>query len=137
VRYLLDTCVISELVKPEPNSSVKAWLANIPSEALFLSAITIGEIRKGLVKLPDSKRKKHLTQWLNTLLEKYEDRILSIDLLVSETWGIMQGQAEQAGTPMATLDGLIAATAASHNLIIVTRNERDFIPSHLPLRNSG
>ncbi len=135
MRYLLDTCVISELVKPEPNLSVRAWLANIPSEALFLSVITIGEIRKGLVKLPASKRKNHLTQWLNTLLEKYDDRIIPIDLSISETWGIMQGQAEQAGTPMATLDGLIAATAASHSLIIVTRNERDFIPSHLPVIN--
>lgn len=135
MKYLLDTCVISELVKPSPNLSVTAWIAATPSDDVFLSVITIGEIRKGIVKLPESKKKTRLTQWLTTLLEEYTDRILSIDVAVSKRWGTMQAQAEHAGTPLSTLDGLIAATAAVYNLTIATRNESDFSASHCPLMN--
>lgn len=135
MKYLLDTCVISELTQLAPNSLVKAWLQTVPSDAVFLSVITIGEIRKGLVKLPESKKKAQLTLWLNTLVHEYNERILPFDLTVAEKWGIMQGNAAQAGTPMSTLDGFIAATASVHNLIIVTRNERDFLPSRIPLLN--
>ncbi len=130
MKYLLDTCVISECVKRIPHTIVMEWLDSVPSEALFLSVITIGEIKKGIVKLPESKKKTQLALWFNTLLEDYNERVLPLDLQVSEAWGIMQGQAEKAGTPMSTLDGLIAATASVHHLLLVTRNENDFCPSH-------
>jgi predicted nucleic acid-binding protein len=135
VKYLLDTCVILELVKPVPYTRVTNWLQSSPSDALFLSVLTIGEVRKGLVKLPDSKKKEKLSLWLNTLLKEYNERIIPIDLTVSENWGIIQGNAEKAGTPMSTINGLIAATASSHNLILVTRNESDFTPVQIPLIN--
>ena len=135
MRYLLDTCVISELVKPAPQENVVSWLNEMPSEALFLCAITIGEIRKGLTKLPDSKKKERLTSWLNTLLIEYQERILFIDLMVCENWGVLQGNAEKAGTPMSTIDSLIAATADTHNLTLITRNENDFAPSNIPIIN--
>jgi len=135
VKYLIDTCVISELVKPEPNPRVTNWLQGAPSDALFLSVLTIGEVKKGLAKLPDSKKKENLTLWLNALLMEYNERILPIDLTVSENWGIIQGNAEKAGTPMSTIDGLIAATASTHNLILVTRNENDFTPCQISLIN--
>jgi len=135
VKYLLDTCVISELVKPTPNRKVVDWINELPSEALFLCAITIGEVRKGLTKLPDSKKKERLTLWLNTLLIEYNERIFFIDLMVCESWGVLQGNAEKAGTPMSTIDGLIAATAYTHNLTIATRNENDFTPSNIPIIN--
>ncbi len=111
------------------------WLKNTPSERLFLSVITIGEIRKGLTRLPDSKRKDRLTEWLNTLLEDYQDRIYSIDLTVAENWGVMQGQAEKFGMPMSSIDSLIAAIAYTHNLVLVTRNVIDFKASNLPVNN--
>ena len=135
MKYLLDTCVISELVKPTPNRKVVDWINELPSEALFLCAITIGEVRKGLTKLPDSKKKERLTLWLNTLLIEYNERIFFIDLMVCENWGVLQGNAEKAVTPMSTIDGLIAATAYTHNLTIATRNENDFTPSNIPIIN--
>lgn len=135
MKYLLDTCVISELVKPSPNPMVLDWLNDIPSERLFLSVITIGEIRKGLIKLPDSKRKDRLTEWLNSLLEDYQDRIYTIDLTVAENWGVMQGKAEKSGMPMSSMDSLIAAIAYTHNLVLVTRNIIDFKATNLPINN--
>jgi len=135
LNYLLDTCVISELVKQIPDTNVVEWLNNTPAERLYLSVITIGEIRKGLTKLQDSKRKDILTNWLNTLLEDYQNRIYPVTLTVAENWGIILGNAEKKGKPMASIDSLIAAIAYTHNLIIVTRNESDFEPSNLPIQN--
>lgn len=135
MKYLLDTCVISELVKPIPNRKVLGWFQEVPSEALFLCAITIGELRKGLTKLPESNKKERLTLWLNTLLEEYKERILPIDLMVCENWGVIQGNAEKAGTPMSSIDGLLAATSYTHNLTLATRNEGDFLPGTIPIIN--
>ena len=135
MNYLLDTCVISEIVKPAPSSRVIMWINSIPSERLFLCSITIGEIRKGLTKLPESKKKERLTDWLNTLLENYKDRIYPIDVTVAENWGVMQGKAENEGMPMSSIDSLIAATSRTHNLVLVTRNEKDFQISKLPVIN--
>ena len=102
---------------------------------MFMGVLTIGEIRKGISKLPNSKKKAKLSEWLNTLIEDYQDRILSIDLTVSENWGEMQGLAEKRGLPIATIDGLIASIARTHNLILVTRNEIDFQGCNVPLFN--
>ena len=135
MNYLLDTCVISELVKPSPDTNVIDWINNTPSERLYLSVITIGEVRKGLTKLPDSKRKDLLMNWSNSLLEDYDNRIYPINLTVAENWGIIQGKAEKKGTPMASIDSLIAATAYTYNMVLVTRNIRNFEASNLPLRN--
>ena len=135
MKYLLDTCVISELVKPTPDRKVVDWINELPPEALFLCVITIGEVRKGLTKLPDSKKKERLTLWLDTLLIEYRERILSIDLKVCDNWGILQVNAEKAGTRMSTIDSLIAATTYTHNLTLATRNENDFAPSNIPIIN--
>jgi toxin FitB len=135
LNYLLDTCVISELVKVSPNCNVVDWLHDTPTERLYLSVITVGEIRKGLTKLPDSKRKDLLTNWLNLLLEDYQNRIFSIDLAVAENWGIIQGNAEKKGVAIPSIDGLIAAIAYTHNLALVTRNVSDFEICGLPIKN--
>jgi predicted nucleic acid-binding protein len=92
MNYLLDTCVISELVKPSPNRKAVNWLRELPSEALFLCVITIGELRKGLTKLQESHKKERLAVWLNTLVEEYKERILPIDLMVSENWGMIRSR---------------------------------------------
>lgn len=135
MNYLLDTCVISELVRPTPDEAVINWMRQIPDERVYLSVITIGEIHKGITKLPESKKKNQLTNWLNTLLEDYQARIYPINLTVAENWGIIQGKAENNGTPVASVDSLIAAVAQTYNLIVVTRNESDFASTNVTILN--
>lgn len=127
MRYLLDTCVISELVAKRPNQRITDWIDGVDPEAVHLSVITIGEIRKGIEKLPDSKRKSMLQEWLvGELFVRFSDRILPIDLDVILVWGQMIGRLELSGKKMAAMDSLIAALALSGNLSLVTRNEDDF-----------
>lgn len=135
MNYLLDTCVISELTKPASDTRVTNWLKNTLTETMFLSVVTIGEVRKGLTKLPDSKKKIRLENWLGSLIVEYSDRILPMDLSVMENWGFLQGRAKKTGIPMSSFDSLIAATAYTHNLILITRNEKDFVPSQVAIIN--
>ncbi|MDM3859558.1 MAG: type II toxin-antitoxin system VapC family toxin [Aphanizomenon gracile PMC644.10] len=127
MTYLLDTCLISELVAKQPNQKVLDWVdAQIP-ETLYLSVITIGEIARGICKLTPSKRKESLTTWLNeTLPNRFEHRILTIDVSTMVLWGNLVGQLEQNGRPLPAMDSLIAAIALQHSLSLVTRNEKDF-----------
>jgi tRNA(fMet)-specific endonuclease VapC len=127
MRYLLDTCVISELVAKQPNQQVIAWIDGVDSESVHLSVITIGEIRKGIEKLPDSKRKSMLHEWLEgELFVRFSGRILPIDLDVILVWGQMVGRLELGGKKMAAMDSLMAAIALHGNLRLVTRNKDDF-----------
>ena len=135
MKYLLDTCAISELTKPQANSGVIEWLENTNSEDLYLSVINIGEIKKGINKLPASKKKQDLLFWLETLLEDYQNRILTVDLSVMENWSLIVANAEKKGQPIASLDSIIAATAYTHHLTLVTRNERDFYACNIPVIN--
>lgn len=127
MTYLLDTCLISELVAKQPNQKVLDWVdAQIP-ETLYLSVITIGEIARGICKLTPSKRKESLTTWLNeTLPNRFENRILTIDVSTMVLWGNLICQLEQNGRPLPAMDSLIAAIALQHSLSLVTRNEKDF-----------
>lgn len=135
MNYLLDTCVISELVKLRPNTAVTDWLARTPADRLFLSSLTIGELKRGITRLPESKKKNRLMMWLETLLADYGDRILPVDRAVAEAWGIMQARAEDSGEKMSIIDGYIAATASAYQMTVVTRNEGDFSPSHQAILN--
>jgi tRNA(fMet)-specific endonuclease VapC len=127
MTYLLDTCLISELVAKQPNQKVLDWVdAQIP-ETLYLSVITIGEIARGICKLTPSKRKESLTTWLNeTLPNRFEHRILTIDVSTMVLWGNLICQLEQNVRPLPAMDSLIAAIALQHSLSLVTRNEKDF-----------
>ncbi len=135
MKCLLDTCVISEFSKPYPEKKLLEWIGGIPSERLYLSAITIGEIRKGLTKLPNSRKKVRIAEWLNSLIEDYGERILPIDLVVAESWGEVQGLSEKQGIVISTIDGLIASVARTNNLVLVTRNEKDFENCKIPIFN--
>ena len=125
--FLLDTNVPSELTRPQPQPSVSQWLEDVNDEQLYFSVISLGEVLKGITVLPTSRRRTELQQWLDgTLRPWFGNRILPIDELVAERWGILAGQCTLKGRPLKVADGLIAATALIHDLAIVTRNVRDF-----------
>lgn len=129
MSYLLDTNVLSETIRPTPNKGVIKWINDIPNNALYLSVLTLGEIRKGVEKITDVKRKQKLKLWLEYELPAwFENRILFIDKFVADRWGRLQGQSKH---PTPAIDSLLAATALHHDLALVTRNERDF--KHFPL----
>jgi hypothetical protein len=126
VKYLLDTCLISELVKKSPNGSVLGWLDKQDEDQLYLSALTIGELQKGISKLADARKKEELQIWLSSdLVSRFERRILNIDTEVAVRWVELIGEAERRGKRLPVIDSLIAATAAVHNLTVVTRNTGD------------
>jgi len=135
VRYLLDTCVLSELVKSVPDGQVLRWVGARKAQDLYLSAITWGELHRGVRRLPDSKRRSELASWLQQLKIGFEDRVLGFDQSVSECWSSMAVLAEAQGTSLSVLDSLIAATALAHDCKLVTRNVRDFAPAGLDVIN--
>ncbi|MBD2252784.1 type II toxin-antitoxin system VapC family toxin [Nostoc parmelioides] len=127
MNYILDTNIISELISTQPNQKVIEWLKGLDAKRTFLSVITIGEIRKGIEKLPESLRKKNIQDWFdNELLVQFERRILPLDLSVILLWGELVGELEKKGRKLPPLDSLIAATTKYYNYTLVTRNEKDF-----------
>jgi toxin FitB len=127
MNYLLDTNVISELVAKQPQLSVVDWIDAQDPNSIYLSVVTIGEIQKGIAKLPASARKNDLQAWLtDELLLRFRGHILTIDIEVSLVWGELVGHLAQIGRPLAALDSLIAALALHHRCTLVTRNEDDF-----------
>lgn len=127
MSYLLDTCVISELIKSTPEPTVVEWIDSIEEDKLYLSVITIGELEKGIAKLKPSKRKSKIKEWLNDdLLIRFNKHILILDIDIFQQWGTLTASLEKQGIKMPTIDSLIAATALTHNLCLITRNEKDF-----------
>ncbi len=125
--FLLDTHVISELIRPEPEPKVVHWIDAIDEALLFLSVLTIGEIRKGINLHPDSGRRAKLEAWLaSDLRARFEDRILPIDEAVAERWGLLAANARREKRHnISVVDCLLAATAQHHDLILVTRKVDD------------
>lgn len=135
MKYLLDTCLLSELTKPAPHAAVLAWMATQSPEHLFVSAMTLGELQRGVIKLPPSRRRQELGAWLAQVELGFEDRVLPFCRETAGVWADMCARTEAKGRPMAAFDSLIAATALHKGLMIVTRNERDFEPAPVPLLN--
>jgi toxin FitB len=127
MKYILDTNVISEAINKQPNPQVMNWLSAMDAQELYLSVVTVGEIKKGVEKLPESHRKQTIKDWFeNELLIKFNGRILALDLPVILVWGELVGSLEQKGLKLPALDSLIAATAKYYDYTLVTRNEKDF-----------
>lgn len=124
MNYLLDTNVISELVSAKPNAHVVRWMNNIPNHAFFLSVLTLGEIRKGVEKITDVKRKQKIIVWFEHEVPRtFHDRILPITLDIADRWGRLL---HQANRPLPAIDSLLAATALHHDMTLVTRNTKDY-----------
>ena len=127
VNYLIDTAAISELKRPRPNINVVRWFDSIAPSSLFLSVLTIGELMKGILRLPKSKKQRELLDWLESEIPRYfnSERILPISYQVSLRWGAITAQLQLSGFNPPIVDSLIAATCIEHNLICVTMNVRD------------
>jgi predicted nucleic acid-binding protein len=129
--FLLDTNCISEAVRITPDSRVVDWIDSVDEQSLYLSVITIGEIRKGVDSLALGRWRGELETWLQDKLpRRFGERILPVDHMIADRWGRVAASMRRAGTPLPVLDALLAATALHHGLTVATRNARDF-------RNTG
>jgi predicted nucleic acid-binding protein len=125
--YLLDTNCISEIVRSQPEPRLLDWMQAADESLLHLSVLTLGEIRKGVAGLPQSRRRTQLETWLEIdLRARFSGRILAIDGPIADRWGVLSGEAKRKGRALSAIDGLLAATALYHNLTIVSRNVSDF-----------
>ena len=134
MRYLVDTNVFSEKLKKRPNSKVLKWLVENESE-LCVSTITIAEIRRGIDKLPEGKRRSRYETWLSELNFKMRGTILGFDRAIAHVWGQMQANLDRKGIRLQQFDSIIAATAVRKNLTVVTRNVKDFENAPVRLLN--
>ncbi len=137
MKYLLDTCAISEPVKKQPNIGFIAWLNKQHERNLYLSVLTLGELRKGVSKLKETEpRKKRLNKWIEEdLKNRFEDRLVDIDTAVATRWGQILGEGEKKGRIIPVIDALIAATAMVYDLVVVTRNHKDLEGYGLEIEN--
>ena len=134
VLWLLDTCVVSELTRPEPSTQVQDWLTSHAAQSA-LAAVSIGEIQYGLLRLPAGARKRRLQAWFEELCDQFEARILPSTVPVWREFGRLKADLEQTGRQQDDLDVIIAATACCHKLTLVTRNVRHFQDTGLYIVN--
>lgn len=123
--YLVDTCAFSEFTKPRPERSVDRWFAETEDAAKFVSVLTLGELEKGVEKLPPGRRKDRLRAWLTALRGEIAPRTLAVTDEIATEWGRLCARSEAKGAPLPVIDALIAATALVHRLTVVTRNTAD------------
>jgi predicted nucleic acid-binding protein len=130
MNFLLDTNVVSEWVKPRPNGGVVSWLAEADEDRVFISVVTLAELRCGVERMATGNRRRRLEEWLEGELPlRFEGRVLSVDKAVADAWGQVVARREAAGRPIGAMDAVIAATVKVHGLTLITRNASDFEPS--------
>jgi toxin FitB len=127
VTWLLDTIVVSEWVKPRPDSRVARWLAEADEDSVYLSVITFAELRQGVEQMEPGARRQALESWLDTdLLVRFEGRILGVDLAIANAWGALAARSRRTAANLGVMDAFFAATALAHGLTLVTRNTKHF-----------
>lgn len=136
MSFLLDTNAISEHTKPTPDPGLAEWLDAVPEGQLFLSIISVAELRHGIERLDTGRRKTALNDWLNKEIpDRFGERLLYADMQTADHWGRIVARAENIGRPIGAMDAFIAALAAQHDLTLVTRNTRDFETTGVRLFN--
>ena len=136
MSYLVDTNVVSELVKPSLDANVARWFNETPEEEIWLSVMTFAEVRFGIEAMASGRKRSLLLAWLeNELPARFDGRIISVGAVVADTCGSLMARAQKVGRPIETADGLFAATAAAHSMALVTRNTGDFESLGIPLVN--
>lgn len=134
--FLLDTIVVSEAVRKTPDINVSRWLQSVRDDLLYLSVITIGEIRRGIALQTSTARQAHLQAWLDVdIRRQFRGRILNIDEEIAERCGVLTAVARLRGSPLPQADALLAATALHHKLTLVTRNTRYFVTDGVSVLN--
>ncbi|SPF32265.1 Ribonuclease VapC [Candidatus Sulfotelmatobacter kueseliae] len=127
MNFLLDTNAVSEWIKPRPNPGLIGWMESTDEDRVFISVITLAELRYGVERLAAGARRRRLEEWLGHELPlRFESRILPVDTNVAEAWGKTVSRSDAAGRPMGAMDAFLAATAETHHLTLVTRNVSDF-----------
>lgn len=128
MSFLLDTAVVSEWVKPRPDPGVIAWLAQVDEDLVFISVVTLAELRHGIERIPEGARRNRLDAWLRDELPvRFEGRVLAIDAPIADAWGKIVARSQAAGRPAGAMDAFLAATAEVRELTLVTRNVSDFV----------
>jgi predicted nucleic acid-binding protein len=136
VTFLLDTNVVSEWAKPQLDPGVVAWLDTTDENSLFISVITIGELRLGIESLPQGARRNRLDAWLTQeLAPRFDTRIFAVGPSTAGIWGRITARRQAAGRPISVTDAYLAATAEEHDLTVVTRNVSDFAATGIRLIN--
>jgi predicted nucleic acid-binding protein len=134
--FLLDTNCISEVVRPKPESRVLEWMDAVDERLLYLSVLTLGEIRKGVAALTQGKRRVHLEAWLEVELQtRFSDRIVPVDAAIADRWALLASEARRKGKTLSVIDGLLAATALHNNLTVVSRKTSDFTATPVQVLN--
>lgn len=127
MNFLLDTNVVSEWTRPQPNPGLIGWLEEADEDRLFLSVITLAELRYGTERLAAGKKRARLEEWLDhELPQRFEDRVLAIDPATADACGKITAQRERLGHPLSAMDAFLASTAEVHGLTLITRNVSDF-----------
>ena len=129
MKYLLDTCILSETVRPRPDERVLRWFQATDRTLMYTPAVVLGEIRKGIVRMPKGSRRNLLEGWLERYRVNYGRRIVPFDADVAHTWGTLVGQLQSKGVVLPIIDSQIAAIALHHGMTLVTRNVKDMEPT--------
>jgi len=135
MQYLLDTCVFAEYTNLRQNRAVTDWVDSQTQESVFISVLTVGEMEKGIIRMPTSRRKTNLEIFLDDLIGRFHDHVLDLTTPTLRRWALLMSDLENRGRILPIIDSLIAATALEHGLTIVTRNEVDFEPTGVKVLN--
>ncbi|MBN1863465.1 MAG: type II toxin-antitoxin system VapC family toxin [Victivallales bacterium] len=133
MKFLVDTCVVSEWKRKRPDAAVLEWLRQLEMESIYFSVLTIGELMSGILRLPEGRRKEELKEWIAELRHVYAMRVIPLEFREVDAWAAISAEAGKKGLTLSAVDGMLAGTAAANGLAIATRNVDDFLTTGIPI----